>query len=512
MKKPIMFLAVFVLAAVAILPGLSGHRPGAAVPAALPSGWSAPENASNTPNFSQTPQMAIDANGAVYVVWDEWFGQLGDRRDVMFNTNQGGAWNAQRANTLQYNLIDEVGFPEVAVTANGADILYAWMDRDATRDQMVIDWDERVNGTWRGLQWISDQVSGSSWRVTIAASPVDDTICLAWEQSAPGGFYLNYQYRDAATGRLSAPAFIFPGQAGNQYHPNICVDGRGTAHVVYYAAVADAVVWYTKNANPKNLAGWTTPIALTAGTGLVASWPKVAAADDGDAYVVWTESHAGIEDVYLRYQVGGAWQAAVNLSQTPAYSEFPSVAVNPATKDVYVSWSETPDQISADIMIKTFETDKVTGTRAWSPNYQVNFTRASEQSCIRVTKEGDVHLCYAERGEIWHVQRLMPRLAAVDPPAVTSKLDRVLFAARKYNYLAFAANPANDAATLQEYRLYAKKLEEPDSAFAVLATFAPTAALSYVHKNLPVAQRYAYLVGVVNKSGLELKSGAVVSN
>jgi hypothetical protein len=527
----------FIIAATAVLiaaltPGSQTEASERSASVALPAGWSSPEDASNTPHFSQTPVAALDGKGNVYICWDEWFGQLGDRRDIMFNTNKSGTWSSPRANTLQYSLIDEVGFPEVAATQRGSDAVYAWMDRDLARQQMVIDWEELVNGTWTGLKWISNQVGDSSRRVTLAASPVDDTICLVWEQNVPSGINLIYQYRDGSNGQMSAPALVFGGQAGSQFVPNISVDGRGTAHVVYYSGLAETAIWYTKNANPKNLNGWTTPIALSGGTGLTRSFPKVAAAADGDAYVVWTESHAGNEEVYLRYQVNGVWQAAIALSQTPDLSEFPSVAVNPLTKDIYVSWSESADGLTANIMVKTYETDRATGARAWSGNYQVDSNNASELSCIRATPEGDVHLVYAEGGEIWHIQRLAPRLSPVPPPVVTSQItqvviavkkadprvfaksqvDRVVLAPRKSNTIAFVKNPANDDATLLEYRLYAKKLEDPDASFAVLTTFGPADTLRYVHKKLDVNQKYAYMVGVVNKAGLELKSGVTNSD
>jgi len=506
---PVLASLVLTLSAISATPG----RPRSALPAApaaaaaLPAAWSARENASNTPNFSQTPVAAVDGQGNVYVCWDEWFGQLGDRRDIMFNTNKSGAWTAQRANTLLYPFMDEVGFPEVAVNAAGTDAVYAWFDRDDARGLMVIDWDERANGTWSGLQWVSSQAGGSSRRPTIATSPVDGTIGLVWEQDVASGENLMYQYRDGATGRMSAPAFIFPGQAGGQYLPNICIDGGGKAHVVFYSGTTDLVVWYTENANPKNLGGWTTPIALSGVTGESRVFAKVAAADDGDAYVVWPEYHGGgNEEVYLRHQEGGVWQAAAAVSQTPTFSEFPSVAVNPLTKDVFLSWSESADGLTANIMVKTFETDPATGAKAWSANYQIDAANASELSCIRVARTGDVHLVWAEGGEIWHVQRLASKLAAVAAPTVASQLDRIVFLGRKTNTIFFAKNPANDDATLQEYRLYVKKLEDPVTAYAVLATFAPTDTLRYVQKNLPLAQGYAYVVGVVNKAGLEMKS------
>ena len=513
MRKFRISRAVFILAFALVSAAPGGPRPGTFGAAALPAAWSAPENASNTPNFSQTPAAALDGNGNVYICWDEWFGQLGDRRDIMFNTNKSGAWNSQRANTLQYPLIDEVGFPEVAATQSGADAIYVWFDRDVARARMVVDADERAGGTWTGPQWISSQVGDSSRRVTVAASPVDDTIGFVWEQDVPSGVNLIYQYRDGATGRMSAPALISAGQSGSQYLPNMCIDASGKAHVVYYSGAADTVVWYAENANPKNLGGWTTPIALSGVTGVARLFPKVAAAADGDAYVVWTENHGGgNEEVYLCYQVKGVWQSAAAISQTPTLSQFPSVAVNPETKDVFLSWSESADGLTANIMVKTFEIDKTTGTRSWSGNYQVDSNNASELSSIRVSPQGDVHLVYAEGGEIWHIQRLAPKLAAVAAPVVTSRLDRIVFAARKFNTIVFVKNPANDDATIREYRLYGKKLEDPDGSYAVLATFAPSDALQYVHKNLAVAQKYAYRVGVVDKSGLELTSGVTISN
>ena len=138
---------------------------------------------------------------------------------------------------------------------------------------------------------------------------------------------------------MSTPALMTPGQTV-QYLPDLIVDGKGTAHCAYIVRVNEAVIWYTKNSAPKNLNGWTSPLALTAGTGLDWSFPKIAADNEGNAYVVWQEEHAGNEEVYLKYQVNGVWQATVTISNTAAPSEFPSVAVNPVTKEIFVSWVE----------------------------------------------------------------------------------------------------------------------------------------------------------------------------
>jgi hypothetical protein len=97
----------------------------------------------------------------------------------------------------------------------------------------------------------------------------------------------------------------------------------------------------------------------------------------------------------------------------------------------------------------------------------------------------------------------------VAAPTVTSRLDRVLFGALKWDTIAFAKNPDNDDTKLQEYRIYRKKAEAADSAFAQLASLG-ISTFQYVDKNLAPGQRYAYLVGVVNKDGLEMKSAATI--
>jgi hypothetical protein len=104
---------------------------------------------------------------------------------------------------------------------------------------------------------------------------------------------------------------------------------------------------------------------------------------------------------------------------------------------------------------------------------------------------------------------LAPRLAAVAAPTVTSKLDEVLFAAEKWNTITFAKNTNNDDTKLLEYRLYRRKAEEADSAFVLLTTL-NVSTFQYVDKHLPPSQRYAYMVGVANKDGLELKSAVTI--
>jgi hypothetical protein len=481
-------------------------------PAGLPTGWSTPENISNSAVYSQTPYVAVDAKSKVYVSWEDWYSGLGDRRDMMFNTNKSGNWGAPHSNSLVYTLIDDVGFPEVAVTPSGNNALYAWMDGDFSLGRMVVRGEELANGTWSGSGIISTQVSQPSTYPTVAASPVDNTICFVWQQDMGNGFQIAYQYRDGTTGQMSSPNLVASTQT-TQYLPNIMVDTKGTAHCAYTTRIGVAIVWYTSNSNPKNLSGWTAPLALSGASGLDWTFPKIATDNDGNAYVVWQEEHNSNEEIYLKYQISGAWQDTINLSNTAAPSEFPVVSVNPATHEIFVAWLELTGGGLGNIYLKTYELSKTTGKMTWSDNIQVTSSGRSQKSGIRVSNNGDVHLVYADNGEIWHTQRLAPPpLTGIQPPTVASKISRVLFASQKTLTIDFAKNPVNDDATLKEYRLYYKRAEDADNAYTVLATFAPAATFEYVMTKLKVSQKYNFIASVVNKDGLEIQTASVISD
>jgi hypothetical protein len=85
----------------------------------------------------------------------------------------------------------------------------------------------------------------------------------------------------------------------------------------------------------------------------------------------------------------------------------------------------------------------------------------------------------------------------------------VLFAARKANVVTFAANEANDAATLREYRVYRRLAQDPDETFSLIATLG-LGTFGYKDANLSTKLKYAYQIGVVNKDGEEKRAAAVL--
>jgi hypothetical protein len=514
MRKSSLLFIISMLALALLTSGAAVKQtPGrltATAPAAA--GFSNPVNISNNSVYSEGPYLAVDAKGNSYVSWMDWFGGVGARRDMMFNTNKTGRWGTPRSNELAYTMIDDVGFPQVTVNQSGSSAIYAWMDGYfGGEPRMAIFADELSASGWSGASLISSAVHLPSTYITLATSPVDNTVCFIWQQDMDPGFALVYQYLNGTTGNMSSPELVTSAQGGGQYLPNICVDAKGMAHCAYTTRAFEAVIWYTSNPNPKNLNGWTAPVAISSGTGLDWSYPMITASNDGDAYIVWQEEHAGLVEIYFKYQKNGAWQATQQLTTTTNPSEFPSIAVNPVTEDVYVTWATLTGGGAGNIYLKTYETDKNTGKQVWSSAVQLTTSGLALKSAVRVTKDPDIFIVYAEDGEIWYTAKLAPRLTAIAAPTVSSTINRVLFSSEKTITVKFAKNPENDDATLKEYRLYYKKAEEADSAYTYV-TFGVTDKLEYVMKKLPVAQKYSFMASVVNKDGLEIKTADIVSN
>jgi len=359
----------------------------------FPSGWTTPVNISNTPANSESPVAAVDTNGKNYVTWTEWYGGVGDRRDMMFNTDASGQWGTSSGPSLNYTAIDDVGFPNMGVTTDGSAVYQTYHDGDFSLSLMGIFFRQRIGGSWSQPVNISGAPAASSY-ATLAVSPVDNSVFVVYMADV-GGFDLALRYKDGATGQWSSPTLFLSSQSGGKYLPHLFIDKNGTAHVVYIVR-SPAEVWYSKNTTPKNPNTWTTPFNISGGTGLDWTYPKVVADVDSpqNAYIVWQTVVGTTTDIMLRKQVNGAWQSAENVSQAVGLSETASLALDTKNKDLYIVWQSRIDSSNWEVMLRANET-QASGQKAWSEIYRLtNSPGHSGEPCIRLDVKGNLHLFY----------------------------------------------------------------------------------------------------------------------
>jgi hypothetical protein len=482
--------------------------------------WSAPVTLSRTAFHSTQPTLSLDAKGQVYAAWTEWTGS-GWGRNMMFATNAGGAWGpAIVVAPLQYDAIDDVGFPTVAATPSGSAYV-AYHDGDMAAQRMIIRGALYANGIMGPVADIS-QTTGPTSYVVLGISPLDESLFGMWMEDTGTHFDLGTRYRDGKTGAWTptdlVPVMLNTGKYTYQVN-HIAFDLRGKAHAVFQTRYNKAQVWYTGNPTPKNLAAWTEPFLIAPDTRLSDVLPRVQADKDGDAYVVWHEMVNDNEEVLFRRTVNGVWQATENLSHSAAASENPSIAVDPDSKEIFIVWQEQVNASNWDVFMNSYMAKAGGADMAWTgPVNMTNSPGRTLEPNIAAMPGGDLYLVYQDdisgsggRAEILFSSKVTPpkpKLQAPLAPALKTTVSRILFASRKANVLSFAPNAANDATTLQEYRIYRRKIQEDDDAFVLLAAL-DLGTFGYKDANLITKQKYAYRIGVVNKDGDEKLSDII---
>lgn len=521
MRRKTVLLMIFAAAAVLIAAGTTISRPLHGGPqevvAALPSGWSAPVNISNEGGNSEAPTIVVDKNGRVYATWTEWYGPVGTPRGMMFNsTNAAGQWGTTTGSVLFYPGIDDVGFPVVACHPTNGHAYQLYHDGDFANGNMEILYREYVNNVEVDAAWMS-LTPGSSSYVTAAVNPVNSRLYAAWMDDLTGTdtFEIVWRYRDPTTGVWDAGDVVPAFQGVVKYWPHLNFDAKGTAHLLFITR-PPAQVWYMKNPTPDNPTGWTTPVNLSGDTARDWVAPRLAVDNDGDVYVAWYGNTGGYEseteEVWFNKTVNGNWQTKTNLTNNPLRSEGPSVAVNPATKDIYLAYHERAliDANDWEVMLLVYET-QANGQRAWSA--PINITQSplhDGEPSIKIDSKGGLHLAYHYlqtdgNMEIYYTTKaggvLPPSNLALSTLIETS-------GTKKTNRLTWTN--ANAAADVANSKIWRKLATAADSAFSAIGTVG-AAAVQYDDTGLDPQTKYAYRVSVVPVTGVESDPGATVA-
>ncbi|MGA2586989.1 MAG: hypothetical protein ABSF88_08210 [Candidatus Aminicenantales bacterium] len=522
-KNAIIALAIF--ASLAALTPAGGTKPplGPASPQVsqtinAPTGWTVPVNISNTTYMDRNPVAVVDAQGKLYVTWVGWPGSYGagGARYIMYNTNRTGQWPAAtNLNPVYYDAIDDTGFPTIAVTSTGSNVVIAYHDADYSVGYMQVFFRECVNGTWNsGPLNFSEVPTNPCEYPCLGVSPLDNTIFGIFMVDNGRPFDFAMKYRDGGTGAVVGSDYInvaFGRFSKYLYLTKIfAFDPTGTAHLVF---TNHTQAWYSKNPTPKNFQSWTTEVNLSGGTGLTDTDPRIAVDGAGDAYVVWQAMQGNGPDIFFRRTINGVWQDTVNISQTTGDSDSPTIAVNPTTKEVYVAWMENVNG-NTEIYLKTAAPSGT--TLNWGDT--VNFTNTSSadgEPWLVCESNGNLHLFWVENvGGNYEIlysfkQRFIPKPKAPLSPAIETTLDGT--GAKKINKITWLVNPENANVPLQNYRIYRKLAGTEDATFALLASVSPTLLL-YEDTGLDVKKNYSYRLTAVSQNADESDpSGNVTS-
>lgn len=469
--------------------------------------WSTPVNISNTPDGSWSPQIGVDRQGKAYVVWSEWLNAGGFH--IYFNTNKSGQWGSAQRVYIMNSTADDAGVPQLVTAPDGTCHMAL---HDILTDVYDVAYFEYTN-SWSSRYNVS-QSGGPSVYVTLGISPIDNYLYAVYMDGTIREFDIMYRFRnpDKQWGVIDA----LPIQTISNFMPQMTIDGKGTAHVVYHLRTGgNSIVYYTKNPEPRDNLKWTAPFAVGA-TGMDWCFPKIASDNAGDVYVIWRDFTQGNDEIFFRRTVNQVWQNAENMSKSNDISEGGDIAVNMSSGEIYIVWQEFKGGTDWEVYLKAYEELTPGGEKKWYSE-PLNLTNNSNQSgepSVAVTEKGDVHIAYLEKigtnPEIWYTYKEKIKVYPPTNVALVTLINKLLFYDEKINRITFSKNALNDDSNLANYELYRRKANEGNDKLERITTLSAT-TFSYDDRQLLLTEKYAYALKAVDKQGNKSEYSTVVT-
>jgi hypothetical protein len=515
MRSKALFFAAIVSAAVVLMAAAPGaEKKAASLPKnrSLPDGWTKPVDiCPNLQYWSYDSRLATDASGfKVFAIWIE---EGGGAKRIYFNTNERGGWETPQALHPPF-VIGEYPGPKIALDVNG-DAVVSFQARMPSGNYEIIH-RKRVYGEWNEPENASRTENGGSMPGGITVDPKtnDYYICFQDDFARPtedAVYWGVYLVRKSGEGGPWGPAVRIPDVTNRSYFPDARITANGNGYIIWdnRSTFAGSYVFFSENKTLLDPLGWTPPIDVSGNTGTVDnfgfSYPRLAVDDDDNIYVSWLQN-IGNWETFFRKRVKGKWQGRENISQTETKSSHSTVAANQKTGEIYVAWSE--DTLEGVYIYMRIFTNK-NAQKVWKWGETINMTPDSQTSdypTLFADALGGIHLAYTSNKNgpyhIWYTAKLgdvagLPPLDVVATSAATAADPR-----KKDTTVAWANNPVNDAIVLESYRVYRKKKDDPDTAYALAGTV-DDQVFQFMDANLLGVQVYTYKVSSVAEGQLE---------
>jgi hypothetical protein len=487
----------------------------------LPEGWTRPvEICPNLQYWSYDSRIATDASGfKVFAIWIE---EGGGAKRIYFNTNERGYWEPPQALHPPF-VIGEYPGPKIALDVNG-DPVVSFQARMPSGNYELVH-RKRVYGEWNEPENASRTENGGTMPGGITVDPKtnDYYACFQddFERPTEDAVYWGvYLVRKPGEGGPWGPTVRIPDVTNRSYFPDARINANGNGYIIWdnRSTFAGSYVFFSENKTLLDPLGWTPPIDVSGNTGTVDnfgfSYPRLAVDDKDNIYVSWLQN-IGNWETFFRKRINGKWQGRENISQTETKSSHSTVAANQKTGEIYVAWAEEAEQ-GVFVYMRIF-TNK-NAQKVWKWGEAINMTpdaQTSDYPTLFADALGGIHLAYTSNKSgpyhIWYTAKLgdvagMPPLDVAATSVATAANPR-----KKDTAVTWAKNPVNDAIVLESYKIYRKKKDDPDTAYALAGTV-DDQVFRFEDKNLLGVQVFTYNVTSVAGGNLESVSSTPVDD
>jgi hypothetical protein len=299
--------------------------------------WSASVTLSRGEVNAKLPQVAVDANGNAFAVWERQYGSSYHHVYARRYDAQAGEWATLWHIDADTSASASNAYgPQVAVDASG-NVFAVWKQDSKIYTNRY----DALSGTWSGAVPLSTGVNAKLPQLTVDAS---GNVFAVWRQHDSTHYSIYANRYDAGAGAWSGAVLIYAGDY-DAYYPHVAVDPGGNAFAV----------WHQSDGMHKNIyasrydaaAGTWSGAEIIDAVDYDAYYPHVAVDANGNAFAVWHQKDTVLDisdyntDIYAnRYDAGtGAWTGAVIIDAGDYRAWYPRVAVD-ANGNAFAVWQQ----------------------------------------------------------------------------------------------------------------------------------------------------------------------------
>lgn len=350
--------------------------------------------------WGENPDIAVDGDGRIYVVWDRTSWIYPNKSKIMFcrSTNGGSSWSAPKSISLGSNGQYSGGqFPSIVVSQDG--ILYLiWSHIVKTGDdvQIYFSKSEDRGGSWTTPKDISQTSKYSSWPI-LAVSP-GGRLAAVWREGTDLYKYDMF-FSQSSNGGSSwtSPEGVNGNGNGKNYNPFIAYDPDGNLLLSWRIWGGNNECYFQRSTD--NGGSWSSPKNITSNSS-GSYFPIVGGISSGELAFLWYDGNTPNHNIYCKRSDddGSSWSSATKISSGNGYHQEPAMSIDSAD-NINVVWPFHTNTVPTGS--GTYFSRSVDGGITWTSQLMIGNSGASTngEPAIAADSSGQVYIVYEGRDD-----------------------------------------------------------------------------------------------------------------
>ena len=254
-------------------------------------GWMLPQEVSQSEQASsQGPQLAIDENGDLHLIWTDNNNTAGQLDPYYVQSiDRGNNWSAG------YPFATDQESHQARIALGTGDVLHTcWLD---LTDLQYLYYAERAEGSW-GIK--EEVVVTDSEILEPSVVEAAGYVHVIWSNKLAPHLDLFYSRKATNNGTWMDPVFVSDTEISS-LNARIAADGDGNLHVVWQENILPNEIMYISGTVETGQTTWSDSITITEKVADNATSPHIAVDQDEVAHVVFAVDVAGqidTQDIY----------------------------------------------------------------------------------------------------------------------------------------------------------------------------------------------------------------------